>query len=157
MQQPPTLMFGAPSNDNASLGAPDRILDVANEMIEDLPFEGQWRLQGFSEGLRRLDPERHGFGVDDIKRVVLAWEGYDGAAWDGGFVVNLRDGRRARFYCLAVAYDWEREGEVTVSFVPADYDERGANEPWGDFHVFETELPELQEYLRRLAVAHCPF
>ncbi len=50
----------------------------------------------FSEALMQLDPIRCGFGMDEISAVEASWRFDDvGFYWNGGFVVRLRDGRRA--------------------------------------------------------------
>jgi hypothetical protein len=63
---------------------------------DDGLHEGNAGLFEFAEGLLYLDAQRDGFAGPDVESVEAMW-GYADANffWDGGYVVRLRDGRRA--------------------------------------------------------------
>src|SRR4051812_45752065 len=50
----------------------------------------------FAEAMKQLDPVRCGFDMNEVSSVEATWR-FDDADfyWCGGFVVRLRDGRRA--------------------------------------------------------------
>lgn len=158
MQQPLELTFGRCLNDNVPRAGSSRYLDMAEQWAAEQGWyhwnAARW-IRGLAGGLHRLEPRRDGFRAEDVVRVVQAWHGDDWEVWEGGFVVELRDGRHARLECFALLFDWSYpdESRVTVTIEPNGYDEKIAN-PWDpDHRVFEdgADLPELQDYLRRLA------
>lgn len=156
MQQSITLNVVRPiraANDAAAPVLRPRVLEVLETMQETVDHDARWLLLGFVEAICRLDRVTHGFGAEDIKTVVQGWEGYDGSAWDGGFVVDLQDGRRACLSVLAVGFDWELESEIRAAFVEPGFDHRAdLIQRYGDTgYAYETKLPALQELLRRLA------
>ena len=99
MQQPLELRFGRPLNDNVARGGSSRCLDLAEQWAAEEGWHhwnaARW-IRGLAGGLHRLDPRRDGFRAEGVVRVVQAWHGDDWEVWEGGFVVELRDGRTAR-------------------------------------------------------------
>ena len=139
-------------------GRIERCLDLAEQWAAEEGWHhwnaARW-IRGLAGGLHRLAPRRDSFRAEDVVCVVQAWHGDDWDVWEGGFVVELRDGRTARLECFALLFDWScpEESRVTASIEPKGYDERIAN-PWEpDHRLFEdgAALPELQAFLRRLA------
>jgi hypothetical protein len=68
------------------------------ECLEGMLVEDNVGLNEFAQCLMHLDAQRDGFGADDVESVEAMW-GYSDANffWMGGYVVRLRDGRRAYF------------------------------------------------------------
>ena len=54
--------------------------------------------------------------------MVQAWQGFEEQAWDGGYLVELTDGRRADIMIVVEDHNWEEKVEVTVDFYPAGTD-----------------------------------
>lgn len=139
-------------------------------------YEPPERPSLFLQALSMIDQDADGFYVDafahtldvlarnklqafapyQVASVVNAWGDYESDNWSGGFVVQLSDGRRLYIESAAVG-DWEPGSAAQlVTSVPAD-----ANTPDGleRFHGAEVygwrrELPEVVEYLARLAEIH---
>ena len=79
-------------------------------------------LREFVETLRRIDEEAHGIAAEDIEAVELAF-GYSDLMhefWAGGFIVRLRDGRRAFLGSSYGPGGWKPEDKPTGEIVPAD-------------------------------------
>src|SRR5438093_13383362 len=105
----------------------------------------------FVQTLVGLDEPTHGLTHQDIARVEAAWGHVDGDFyWMGGFIVSLRDGRRAYLegFCdsdVAVGATVKVEmlpGDAPLESVARQVDDRTL--PW-------EQAPErLNEYLRRL-------
>jgi len=147
-----------PLNDNVARVGSSRCLDLAKQWAAEEgwhPWNAARWIRGLAGELHRLDPRRDGFRAEDVVRVVQAWHGDDWEVWEGGFVVELRDGRTARLECFALLFDWScpEESRVAASIEPKGYDERTANRWEPDHRHFEdgAALPELQAFLRRLA------
>ncbi len=148
MQQPLELTFGSPLNDNAPKAGSSRYLDMAERWAAERDCRhldaAQW-IRGLAGGLHHLDSAKHGFRPDDIVHVAQAWHGSDFDVWRGGFVLDLKGGRRARMECFSLLRDWTDpdESAIRVTIEPADYDEKTSN-PWDpDHRLFEdgADLP----------------
>ena len=67
---------------------------AAARQTEPRPFGDG--LVEFAEAMTQLEPVRCGFGMDEVSAVEASWRRDDADFyWCGGFVVRLRDGRRA--------------------------------------------------------------
>jgi len=76
----------------------------------------------FIETVLCLDPDVHGFTGPDIATVEVCW-GARGVKfhWAGGFIVKLRDGRRAYLASdCATSEDWEGAGSIEVEMLTED-------------------------------------
>jgi hypothetical protein len=79
---------------------------------DDGPFERNAGLFEFAESLLRLDAQRDGFASPDVESVEAMW-GYADANffWMGGYVVRLRDSRRAYIEGTSVP-EFSEDGET---------------------------------------------
>ena len=107
----------------------------------------------FKQLLKRLDRRKHGVAASEVAHVLGAWIGTEDA-WEGGFLVDLVDGRRAEITWLADGFLWDDKVEVKVEFFRADMDYASSDLPadhcvrvygWAD------QLIELDAYLDRMA------
>jgi hypothetical protein len=75
-------------------------------------FESNSGLFEFAEGLLYLDAQHDGFAGPDVESVEARW-GYADANfyWCGGYVVRLRDGRRAYIEGTSVP-EFSKDGET---------------------------------------------
>jgi hypothetical protein len=80
---------------------------------DDGQLERNAGLFEFAEGLLYLDAQRDGFAGPDVESVEAMW-GYADANfyWDGGYVVRLRDGRRAYIGGTSVP-EFSKDGRPT--------------------------------------------
>jgi hypothetical protein len=141
---------------------PDQVQSAlsAAEAPDDGPFESNAGLFEFAEVLLRLDAQRDGFAGPDVASVEAMW-GYADANffWMGGYVVRLRDGRRAYIEGTSVP-EFSEDGE---SYELAwTFDVRFlADEPYHSLtplqpskhrpHAWEEAPASLNELLKRLA------
>jgi len=125
---------------------------VARRSLRDTEWDGAY-LDHFVEVISRLDARRHGFGAGDLGAINAAWAGTDEAAWAGGFVAKLQDGRLGYVDGEAGAADWG-EGAHVEAAVIQDSQFRTASERqrgWQD-HAWDEDLARrLNEFLRRVA------
>ncbi len=107
----------------------------------------------FKQLLRRLDRAKHGFAESEVAHVLGAWTGA-GDAWEGGFLVDLVDGRRVEIRGLVDGFLWDDEVDVQVEFFRADMNYASSDLPtdhrvrvygWAD------QLIELDSYLDKMA------
>lgn len=107
----------------------------------------------FKQLLKRLDRRKHGIAASEVANVLGAWIGAKDA-WEGGFLVDLLDGRRAEIRGLADGFLWDDEVEVKVEFFPAGMDYASSDLP-ADHRVrlygWADQLIELDAYLDRIA------
>jgi hypothetical protein len=70
-----------------------------------------------------LDAESHGFAARDIERVEGFWTFGDMHSSEAGFVLRLRDGRRAHAELLHThAFEQVEDLRIEVAFVSGDQD-----------------------------------
>ena len=136
---------------------PSKFLRVLHQMWKAKDKDWDLRyLAAFGDTLNLIElenmkePGRHGLEPDMITGVVLAWADNEGDDWLGGFVVELRDGRRVYIESYA---DADRGGHCGVSTMPvavgSDLPELPTNHISRLFG-WTRDLPELGEYLRRV-------
>ncbi len=115
----------------------------------------------FAEAMTQLDPVRCGFGMDEVSAVEASWR-FDDADfyWCGGFVVRLRDGRRAYIEGSRTPVYDEREPEPETYTLHWEFDVwLIADEPYQSLTPLQArspvswdEAPErLNEFLKRSA------
>lgn len=71
--------------------------------------------------LCRLDSMRHGFAIDDLHAIESAWISEADEPWAGGFVVRLKDGRRAHVDGRAGQSHWSEDSDIEAGFLDAGY------------------------------------
>ncbi len=117
-------------------------------------------LSGLTETLALIDrentlePGSHNLNVRSIARVLRAWGDFEGETWAGGFVVELRDGRRVYAERYADGPDWGPDSCVSVVALPTNsllpkLPKNHDSQVYG----WVEDLPELSDYLRRLGCA----
>jgi hypothetical protein len=125
----------------------------------DLPMHTAGLFE-FAEGLMHLDTQRDGFAGPDVASVEAKW-GYADANfyWCGGYVVRLRDGRRAYIEGTSVP-EFSEDGETYE--LQWTFDVRFlADEPYHSLtplqssehrpYTWEEAPASLNEFLNRLA------
>jgi hypothetical protein len=135
------------------------VLDAV-DAPENGPFESNAGLFEFAEVLLRLDAQRDGFAGPDVAIVEAMW-GYADANffWMGGYVVRLRDGRRAYIEGTSVP-EFSEDGETYE--LEWTFDVRFlAEKPYHSLtplqpskhrpHAWEEAPASLNELLKRLA------
>src|SRR3954453_9938722 len=70
----------------------ERLYAIADSIPPRQGF-GTTYLQPFVEVMNRLDPELHGIARKDIAAVRQAYMNLEDWGWEGGFLVELADGR----------------------------------------------------------------
>ena len=141
------------TTDEVSKSAPP-LEQAFRDMMRAKPMRDIFYLSNLMETLRRLDPQRDRFEPTDIEAVEAAWGSFDtDVFWNGGFVVRLRDGRRAYIESDAGKGDWEGDAEIRVEMMPASL---RYPKPTDELHqsLFgwdDGPFEELEEYLTRLA------
>ena len=91
---------------------------VLGEMNAEKPLRiDLFYLANFAETLHLLaaKPNVHALLPDEIARVVKAWGDYESDAWSGGFVLDLKDGRRVYIESLADGLEWGPASSVSVA------------------------------------------
>jgi hypothetical protein len=140
-----------------------RRLEVARAMKVDLEVDLTASQDGpmppflreFIETLRRIDEEVHGIAAEDIETVELAF-GYSDLMdefWAGGFIVRLRDGRRAFLGSSYGPGGWKSSDKPTVEMVVADLPRSEFKPEWlpdkrGD--AWEENPNGINEFLKSL-------
>ena len=154
------LQYGRPSSAR-TYGV--RFLMSAPKSIEQTSLFDVWRrLPGagsllvfeFVQTLVALDAGAHGFSPRDIAEVEAAW-GYVDADfyWIGGFVVRLRDGRRAYIHSFCDADTLQYAATVRVEMLAEGQPYYGVatSRPPGNRPIPWEVAPErLNEFLRQL-------
>jgi hypothetical protein len=128
---------------------------VLGEMNAERPLRiDLFYLANFAETLHLLDTklDTNTVWADEIAHVVKAWGDHESETWVGGFVVDLKDGRRMYVESRADGLEWGPESSVSI--VPVDAGDTLPKLP--EDHVSErygwAESPsELDDYLARLA------
>lgn len=114
---------------------------------------GDVYLQPFVEVMSRLDRAKHGIARHDVAAVLQAYMNHEDWGWDGGFLVELRDGRRAMIDVSADDFAWDERTRIDVAVKPAGFDYLSPDVP-RDHQVrlygFVDELPEVRSFLERL-------
>jgi hypothetical protein len=139
---------------------PSKFLRVLRQMwkAKDKAWDLHY-LAAFGETLNLIElenikePGTHGLETNMVARVLRLWadnEYDEGGGWLGGFVVELRDGRRGYIESYA---DANRSGHCGVSTLPVAAGSELPELPTN--HISRLfgwirDLPELNEYLRRV-------
>jgi hypothetical protein len=113
-------------------------------------------LDHFVQVLCRLD-EEEGFGAGDVAAVESAWGSTGEEHWFGGFVVVLKNGRRAYLEaCAGEPAWWGDDADLRVEFLRpgAPYPRLGADHCQQLFGWDDGAAEELDPFLRRLE-AYC--
>lgn len=128
---------------------------VLGEMNAERPLRiDLFYLANFAETLHLLaaKPNAHDLLLDEIARVVKAWGDYEADAWYGGFVLDLKDGRRLYIESLADGLEWGPASSVSVA--PMDAGDTllklSSHHP-SELYGWAEEPAELADYLARLA------
>ena len=101
-------------------------------------------LSGFGE---------HDLKADSVVHVVRAWGDFERDAWAGGFVLELRDGRRVYLESWADGAEWGPDSDASVIPMAADEElPKLASNHASRLYGWVKDLPELAEYLRRVAI-----
>ena len=107
-------------------------------------------LDHFVEVMSRLDARRHGFGAADLGAIQAAWAETDKAAWAGGFVAKLQDGRLGHVDGDAGAAQWSNDAYIEAELL--DGEGSLTESLWWQVHAWDEELARrLNEFLRRVA------
>ena len=145
------------------LRSPSRFHRALAEMTRSVPLLDLFYLSAFAETLALIDRENagelgsHDLDVDAIVCVLRAWGDFEGDAWAGGFVLELRDARRVYVESYADGNDWGPDSCASAVPMAANSDlpklpSKHASELYG----WTENLPELGEYLRRVVDEHGP-
>jgi hypothetical protein len=135
----------------------ERLYAIADSIPPRQGF-GTTYLQPFVEVMNRLDPELHGIARKDIAAVRQAYMNLEDWGWEGGFLVELADGRRAMIDISAEDFAWDDDDKtkMTVELKPADFDYMSPELPRDHsvrLYGFVDELPDVALFLERLAAA----
>ncbi len=125
----------------------DRLVNARNE--------ADW-LHPFAQILARLDPQRHGIAAEDVVRVVQAWSDVEGEAWEGGYLVDLRDGRRAHLEAVVEEGGWTPRTRVLATLHAGGFDFASDDVPPGHpvrIYGWVDGFQLLDEYLGALETA----
>jgi len=91
---------------------PEIVEHVLDGIAEAELLDSQAGLYEFAESLMRLDVQRDGFTGSDVTSVEAMWRYADANFyWCGGYVVRLRDGRRAYIEGTSVP-EFSEDGET---------------------------------------------
>lgn len=108
-------------------------------------------LDHFVEVMSRLDARRHGFGAADLGAIQAAWAETDKAAWAGGFVAKLQDGRLGHVDGDAGAAQWSNDAYIEAELLDGEGSLTESHQLW-QVHAWDEELARrLNEFLRRVA------
>lgn len=134
-----------------------KLLRVRDEMCDSEETGNIFYLSNLAELLHLIELENarqagtHDLEIGAIDRVACAWGYPDDEIWSGGFVLELRDGRRVYLEGHADIADWNESLGVSVRRLAADEEKPefpilhlSQVQGWRD------ELPELSEYLQRV-------
>lgn len=134
-----------------------RIQSLANDAGEpearddELPLT--IRVQPFFDTLLLLDAGMFPFGSGDVKEVLQTWQGNEEGGWDGGFLVELFDGRRAEIMVCAEDFEWNAATKIVVTFWPDDIDYLSKDLPRDHparIYDVSDEAPEINAFLDEL-------
>ena len=139
-----------------SFGSPSKFLRVLYQMWK---FE-EWDLRflaGLGETLNLIElenanePGKHDLQADTIACVMQAWVDYECDGWHGGFMLELRDGRRVYVESYSEGAEWGPDSGASVMPMPpgSDLPELSSNHV-SKLFGWARDLPELEEYLRRV-------
>ena len=121
---------------------------VARRSLRDTEWDGAY-LDHFVEVISRLDARRHGFGAADLGAIQAAWTDTDKAAWAGGFVAKLQDGRFGHVIGDAGADHWGDDAHIEVTLIVRE--EPSTETQYWQAHVWDEDLTRrLNEFLRRV-------
>ncbi len=127
---------------------------VLGEMNAERPLRiDLFYLANFAETLHLLAAKRdvHALLPDEIVCVVKAWGDCEADAWAGGFMVDLKDGRRIYIESLADGLEWGPAS--TVSVTPMEVGDALPKLPShhpSQLYGWAEEPSELADYLARL-------
>lgn len=115
---------------------------------------------GFADTLRFIElqnarrPGTHALDPAEVARVTWAWGDFEADCWSGGFVVDLRDGRRAYLESEAADREWGQGSRAKVVGMPPDLVRPVLSKTHGsELYGWTDEVSEIQEFLDRLAAA----
>jgi hypothetical protein len=125
---------------------------AARRSLRGTPSDGSY-LDHFVQILCRLDADRHGFAATDLSAIEAAWVGGDKAAWSGGFVARLADGRRAHVDGRAGLNHWGEDSDIDSGLLEGrePHPELGARYGWQNHNWDEGLARGLNELLGKLA------
>jgi hypothetical protein len=125
---------------------------AARRSLRGTEWDGAY-LDHFVQILCRLDAGRHGFAVDDLAAIEGAWADADEAAWSGGFVARLKDGRRAHVDGRTGRPHWAEDSDIEAGPLEGAqlHPELGARHGWQDHDWDEGLTRRLNEFLGKLA------
>lgn len=135
----------------------ERLYAIAESIPSRHGF-GTTYLQPFVEVMARLDPEQHGIARTDIAAIRQAYMNLEDWGWEGGFLAELADGRRAMIDVSAENFAWDDDDKtkITVELKPASFDFFSPDVPRDHLvrlYGFVDDLPEIALFLERLAAA----
>ena len=109
-------------------------------------------LDHFVQILCRLDAERHGFAVDDLQAIEAAWIGEASETWSGGFVAELKDGRRAHVDGRAGGAHWSEDCDIEAGLLASGepQPELGARHGWQGHAWNDAVARALNQFLDKL-------
>jgi hypothetical protein len=124
---------------------------AARRALRRSQWDGAY-LDHFVQILSRVDTLRHGFALADIQAVETAWAEDAGDTWSGGFVVRLKDGRRAHADGRAGRSHWSDDSDIDAGLLDAGdlHPETGARHGWQRPAWDETLARGLNELLSRI-------
>jgi hypothetical protein len=127
-------------------------LTVLLNAWRELPDANTSLVFEFVQTLVGLDALNHGLTYQDIARVEAAWGYIDGDFyWMGGFIVSLRDGRRAYLEGFCDSDELAVGAAVNVDMLQRDTPHEGvARRVGGRSLPWELAPQRLNEYLRQL-------
>ena len=135
----------------------ERLYAIADSIPPRQGF-GTTYLMPFVEIMNRLDPIVHGIARQDVAAARQAYMNLEDWGWEGGFVIELTDGRRAMIDLIAEDFAWDDNDktEMTVELKPADFDYMSPDMPRDHsvrLYGFVEDLPDIATFLERLAAA----
>ncbi len=132
----------------------ERLAAIAESIPTGRSSFGDTYLSPFVEVMIRLDRQQHGIDRHDVVAVSQAYMNCEDWGWDGGFLVELTDGRRAMVDVSVDDFDWDNKTKITVELKPAGFDYLSPDVP-RDHQVrmngFVDDLPELGIFLELMA------
>jgi hypothetical protein len=131
-------------------------MGLADELDRARATTGNTYLRPFARILARLDRGTHGLEPQDIAGIVGCWVGTEVDAWEGAYLVQLADGRRAELGVFADGLVWDGNETLTVDFHPSGFDYAGDDVPTTHpvrLYGWIDRLVEIELYLDLLAGA----
>lgn len=142
---------------NIPIHVPSQLYRALYEIRRSAPTWDAFYLWGLAETLNLIEientgePGKHDLQTDAIVRIERAWGDCESDAWVGGFILQLRYGRRVYVESYADGIEWGPDSCASVVQMDAGNDlpklprDHGSEScGWVD------DLPELNGYLRRL-------